>query len=126
MVEIPITSHAFEKVNIVTIVRGGKAYDVYRCRVCGLTGKRYGFSETLVVKKDIKNCTAHKIERKVRIAPKYGKYLKGSFGLLPDSEYTTVEPPEEYKGKYPGSVWVFSEQRGEPVRLLVNEYIVVK
>jgi len=45
--------------------------------------------------------------------------------LTPGSEHSVIEPPEEYKEKYPngeGSYWVMGI--GEPVRLLVNEYTV--
>jgi hypothetical protein len=124
MIDISVTSHAFEKVNIVTVIRGNRAYDKYRCRVCGLEGKRYGFSEVISVQRDKLSCSYRKrmMAEKVRIIKMYEQYLKDQFGLFADKEYETVEPPEGYEGKYPGSVWVFSEKRREPVRLLPGEF----
>ena len=37
--------HNWEKQNLMTINRGGKMYDIYKCNNCGITGKRYGLSE---------------------------------------------------------------------------------
>ncbi|KAK9680655.1 hypothetical protein QE152_g38917 [Popillia japonica] len=36
--------HSWEKQNLVTISRGGKMYDIYKCTCCGITGKQYGLS----------------------------------------------------------------------------------
>lgn len=47
-------SHKWEKQNLVTIRRGGKNYDVYRCSCCGITGKRYGLSENVIRDKKYK------------------------------------------------------------------------
>ena len=33
--------HSWEKTNLVTILRGTRMYDTYKCAVCGITGKRY-------------------------------------------------------------------------------------
>lgn len=41
----PAPPHVWEKSNLVTIMKGGKHYDTYKCSVCGATGKRFGFSE---------------------------------------------------------------------------------
>jgi hypothetical protein len=49
MVDIPITAHVFQKINIVIIIRGKRTYDKYRCSVCGFEGKRYGLSELISV-----------------------------------------------------------------------------
>jgi hypothetical protein len=34
--------HEWEKSNLVTIVKGGSNYDTGKCKVCGITSKRYG------------------------------------------------------------------------------------
>jgi hypothetical protein len=39
--------HKWEKSNLVTVMKGG-AHDTYRCAACGITGKRYGLSETVL------------------------------------------------------------------------------
>lgn len=36
--------HTWEKTNLVTKVTGGRVYDTYKCKVCGIEGKRYGIS----------------------------------------------------------------------------------
>lgn len=36
--------HKWEKENLVTIVKGEYIYDIMKCSVCGITGKRYGLS----------------------------------------------------------------------------------
>ena len=37
--------HSWEKQNLVTVISGGEIYDVMRCSVCGVTGKRHGLVE---------------------------------------------------------------------------------
>lgn len=37
-------AHQWEKSNACTIIRGSQNYDTMRCKVCGITGKRYGLS----------------------------------------------------------------------------------
>lgn len=34
--------HMWEKQNLVTIRRAGRMYDIYKCKCCGITGKRFG------------------------------------------------------------------------------------
>jgi hypothetical protein len=36
--------HDWEKQNGVTLMRGGFSYDIYKCKHCGVTGKRYGLA----------------------------------------------------------------------------------
>jgi hypothetical protein len=38
----PRISHDWTKTNLVTIMRGNQSYDTARCRVCGITAKRFG------------------------------------------------------------------------------------
>ena len=38
-----VCEHDWEKQNLVTVVKGGKLYDVMVCKICGVTGKRFGF-----------------------------------------------------------------------------------
>jgi len=39
--------HKWEKVNLVTIDGKDGMYDKYRCTRCGITGKRFGLSNTI-------------------------------------------------------------------------------
>jgi hypothetical protein len=121
MIEISISSHRFVKVNIMTIVRGRKAYDKYRCMDCGLEGKRYGLSDLISVRRD-KRCSG---VAKKHVCIMTGS-LESSFGLMADKVYPVCTCPEEKKEKYAKDVWVFSEKAGEPVRLLVGEYYFVE
>ena len=41
--------HTWEKSNLVTKSKGGDVYDTYRCKVCGITGKRYGLSSVVTI-----------------------------------------------------------------------------
>lgn len=45
-----VIKHDWEKQNAVTIMRGNRLYDAYKCNICGVTGKRYGLSA--VVERD--------------------------------------------------------------------------
>lgn len=51
--------HNFEKQNSISLKDSKGFYDVYKCKYCGLTGKRYGLSESLLVDitlKKVKEC----------------------------------------------------------------------
>ena len=37
--------HTWEKVNLVTVIRGDQCYDVMKCFRCGVTGKRHGLGQ---------------------------------------------------------------------------------
>ena len=41
-----IEKHSWKKTNLVTIIKGSMPYDTQKCQRCGITGKRYGLSET--------------------------------------------------------------------------------
>ena len=59
--------HDFEKVNFVTLQDKNGLYDLYKCKHCGLQGKRYGFSNNILVDitlKKVKLCDNRKIEEK--------------------------------------------------------------
>lgn len=44
--------HQWEKTNIATIHGRGSMYDTYKCKICGITGRRYGIGN--VIKRDRK------------------------------------------------------------------------
>ncbi len=37
--------HIWEKTNLVTKMMQGTPYDAYKCKTCGVTGKRFGLNE---------------------------------------------------------------------------------
>lgn len=113
-------NHNFEKTSLVT-ERGG--FDYYKCTHCGQVGKRYLLNGTLSFDKDVTECT-HKPaikpfeKRKVRIT----RFTSPGMGINDGAEMDTVECPEQEKYRFGNEVWVMSEKRGEPVRLLKYEY----
>lgn len=40
--------HDWKKINLVTISKRGRLYDAYRCKRCGITGKRFGLDDIVV------------------------------------------------------------------------------
>ena len=56
--------HHFVKVNMTTLQDKDGMYNLYKCEHCGLQGKRYGLSESLLVDitlKKVKLCDGRKI-----------------------------------------------------------------
>ena len=52
-----ILKHSWEKTSLVTEIGG---YDKYKCKVCGVTGKRYGLNENIIIDSKFKkkvNCS---------------------------------------------------------------------
>lgn len=43
-----IQQHQYEKTNLVTIQGRNGMYDTCKCRICGVTGKRYGLGGTVI------------------------------------------------------------------------------
>lgn len=37
--------HIWEKTNLVTLMKSGTPYDAYKCKTCGVTGKRFGLND---------------------------------------------------------------------------------
>ena len=119
--DISTKLHDFRKTNIITITGKKIApYDNYRCQKCGCEGKRYGLSEELeITKKGSGKCVSDTTGQKIRIT---GDYALIAFGWDKDTDYEVVKSPlKEYKN----DVWVYSELRKEPVRLLSKEYIFI-
>ncbi len=116
--EYPINGHhEFEKTNLVTIKGAcGRLFDTYTCKHCGHTGQRFGINKYITAKE--KQCT-HKLEYTLQIV---SNYLE-QFGLKVGCEYETVPSPEKYK--HFDGVWVFSQERGEPVRILEGEFEII-
>lgn len=114
---VSMNDHDFEKQNLVT-QKGG--YDVYKCTSCGLLGKRTSIDDTIVCRSNKKcNRPAPATPKKVVITD---NYVIRNFGFEAGVEYETTNCPDEYKGKYDNDVWVYSERRKEPIRLISHEY----
>lgn len=43
--------HVWEKTNAITIVKQRAVFDTFRCRVCGVTGRRYGVGTPVIDRK---------------------------------------------------------------------------
>ena len=124
-VNIKTSGHVWDKKNLVTIVKGKKAYDEVECRYCGIKGKRYGF-ETVEIperynKTNVYQCPkkpAFEIPEKITITncAAYGKQFAN---LTPGSIHDVIEPPSGYSNDEKG-VWVMGV--GEPVKVLWHEY----
>lgn len=116
--DIHITTHNFQKTNLITIVKGKRIFDEYECLDCRLKGKRYGLSEYITVGQD-KQCITKPKPEKVEIrSPGLEQ-----FGLIRGEKHTVVDCPKSEAEKFGRDVWVFSPTRNEPVRLLAGEYI---
>ncbi|WAX17082.1 hypothetical protein PF672P2_00067 [Parabacteroides phage PF672P2] len=132
MVNIPIESHDFVKKNLYPVSRGKIVYDIYKCDCCGLEGRRYGTSKEITVKRDKILCAYAKGFRDkltkchVQQVIITNEYPCVAFGLLAGIEYDRVPCPKDEMDKFAEDVWVFSETRGEPVRLLPGEFKIVK
>jgi len=44
-----LPAHQWEKTNLFTKRHGSRYYDTYRCRKCGVTGKRYGLGGSVTL-----------------------------------------------------------------------------
>lgn len=120
MKSVQMSSHDFDKVNLVTLSKGG---DQYRCAVCGCTGIRISIEPIVTLSekeynKSIK-CDFKKLSELRKLPVKV---------LLDDMPYVGIRcgvynvepsPIDDYKD----DVWVFSESRNELVRVLPYEII---
>jgi hypothetical protein len=127
---IPIQSHAFEKANLVTISSKQGSYDLYICAECGLTGKRFGLTDNITILKNHKAlavCSNAPLPEKVMpegwVRPikvvVVGAYAIRTFGFEPNKIYDVVDATDS---RFVDDVWVYSEVRKEPIRLLADEY----
>jgi len=55
-------AHDWEKTNLVTISDKSGIYDTQKCRVCGVTGKRYGFGDICLDQKYKRNKAFHRCD----------------------------------------------------------------
>lgn len=137
---VHILSHAFIKQNNLTITKGRKFYDVYKCSYCGLEGKRFGLTNEISVTRNKVSCTYYKNYLKkqkeleeVEAAQKQAatkikvidSYTCQMFGFEFNNVYDRVECPDSEKDNFLDDIWIFSQKRKEPVRLLPGEFEIV-
>lgn len=122
--------HNFSKVNLITIIKGGRSYDILKCSKCSMEGKRYGVSENLTISgkypnSQIQYCIEDPKQMKDEFTGKLVKITECIASglqfeeLTPGSIHRIVTPPN---GEVNGDrgVWVMGV--GEPVKILFNEY----
>ena len=118
--KVNITSHRFEKKNMHTIKGGGRGgYDLYVCADCGCKGKRYELDGAIEISDKSAPLCKKSSPKKVKII---NEYTAGEFGFDMQKEY---EPTNASSKQYKNDVWVFSDKRNEPVRLLTHKYVFV-
>ena len=128
-IEMTSVLHEWDKVNSTTIMKGGKSYDIMKCSLCDITGKRFGITSTLVLdgrtsQKKISFCN-NKLDpfmgREITIG-RLNTGIRGPFeNMTEGSVHTVINPPEEHKHMTNGKdVWVMGN--GEPVRILSHEF----
>lgn len=120
--------HNFKKKNLVTQSSRKGTYDIYECENCGIVGKAFQLG-TIQIKDSYSDEKAEYCLNKKSVITNVkvtGDYVCNNFGLEKNKEYQICECPEEYKDRFSLDVWVFSEKRGEAVRLLPEEFEVIK
>jgi len=122
-VKIRFEDHDFEKENLVTTSNG---LDWYVCKKCGLKAWRTGLRNYLEAYSDPGPCKCHETVTGSSTIGKHviikSRYAQVQFGFEPDKVYTSCEGTDP---KYANDIWVYSEARKEPVRLLPQEYYFV-
>ena len=118
------TNHNYTKVNLVTIIEGERTYDLYRCSLCDLEGKRYGIGGNYLEVDGrtsdarLTNCPNVKKPKRVKVT-RCTAMGKKFANLTPDSIHDIVPPPPPHDDTR--GVWVMGV--GEAVMLLHGEYV---
>lgn len=118
--------HDFHKENLVTM-KGG--YDIMKCRLCGIKGKRRGVNPHITVPNNtsenlIKFCDGS-ILKNDGFVGNFIQVTKCTISnpvfdnLTPNSIHQIVQPPKDY---FNGDRGVWVQGIGEPVKLLFDEY----
>ena len=125
-INLQLTNHTFEKVNLTTIKSKGRLYDLLKCSQCGLTGKRYGISEDITIDgrasySKINSCPKAETSDKIKIINCRASGNAFS-NITPGSIHEVITPPKGYK-QYDKGVWVYGN--GEPVKVLFDEFNIL-
>lgn len=115
-VDADISSHTFEEVD----------FNTYRCVKCGMEGKlEFLFPLVLSVDRYVE-CSTSLVN--ILLQPQGEVRMMRDlpdFGLYKGEVHKIVSCPVAYQDRYADKVWVFSELRNEPVRLLNREYDLI-
>lgn len=127
--------HQFEKVNLTGIKDKKGIYDLYRCKQCGIDGKRYGFSSTILITSIPdehvfgwcifnENSGKEYIGRLIKVTDcrAVGQDWKN---CTPESIHVIVNNPSmEKPNMIDGGCWIKGVS-GNPVKLLSDEFVLL-
>lgn len=123
-----IGPHSWDKINPVTKFNKQGGYDQLICKNCRIKGKRYGFSERIVLDKQYSDNTVYNCDGTKKLnLPYLIKIIKCAANnpefenIKPGSIHRLVTPPEGYSHDYKG-VWIMGVS--EPVKVLNNEFTI--
>lgn len=120
--EMSIGGHDWKKQNLVTLGKN-RAYDIYKCAKCGITGKSYHIGYIQIKKSDMKKFEKCKTIKTKKIQVTNCKAFGDQFkNITPGSIHEIVPPPEGETNKR--GEWVMGVT--EPVLLLAGEYIYLE
>lgn len=123
MKEIDLTTggHQWEKKNLVTLEDRKGQYDLLKCKICGIEGKRYTLQTIHVYdryEKKMRRCQNAPQGKQIRVT-RVAAFGPAFANLVPGSIHDIIEPPE---GQDPErGAWVMGV--GEPVLLLFGEFV---
>lgn len=100
---------------------------VWTCSQCGLIGVQKRFQRVIELPKAyiVVKCPNDNSMLKAVMQPRGTVTMKRDmvdFGLEFGSTYKVVNCPPEYMDRYGDCIWVYSDKRKEPVRLLRGEF----
>lgn len=122
-VNINMSGHDFDKINIVTIHSRNGGYDKVKCKNCGLTAKRYSL-DTVLVSDNIPKIKAEFCQKQAK--EEYIKITRFTgcgavfANLVDGSVHKVISIPEGEKDDGRG-VWVMGVD--EPVKVLNREFL---
>lgn len=134
------SNHVWEKKNLITLIDKKSGYDIYYCKKCNIVCKQRTIgilefeSNSLSEIEKYNNCKKfikiismddekYDVGNKVILNIVNFNNVIESKNLVKNSEHIIVNPPDEYKEKYPNcetSVWIMGTTK--PVRLLCGEF----
>jgi hypothetical protein len=127
-VNVKESQHEFDKKNLVTISGRKGGYDNKICKYCGIKGKQYAL-EIIQIGENYKEENAFLCPKapkkkkpkqiKITICRAVGRVFEN---LTPNSIHNVVDVPKGEKEDNQG-FWVMG--KGEPVKVLNNEFTVV-
>ena len=104
---------------------------IWECSQCGCIGIQEGFARIIKLQKAYVNVDCPKDSSMIQtlLQPRGNVKLTRpfpDFGFEEGQVYEIVTCPAEYQIKYGSDIWIFSEKRNEPVRLLPREYRMIE